>query len=241
MKKSFYSLIVAAVVSFGSLCAQGAEATSQAIVLKVKGTPQAIVAGESQPVALKVGDKLPQGATITTSLGSEVDLQAFNGAVATIKEGSTVNLEKLSVTTSGGAVTKQTALLNLKVGTILSQIDPANHNINDYGIRTPKGVAAARGTAYGVTVTTTGTIQLFVTSSAVTFTNTTTGKTFTVPAGSAVAVHEDGSFETVPFSSIDPDYVSELEKAYGDFKKVGGDTGVPAFDSKAQPQSPSSN
>ena len=129
MKKSFYSVLIAIVFSFAGLCAQGAEATAQAIVLKVKGSCVATVGGQS--TTLKVGDKVPQGALIVTSPDSEVDLQTFNGAVATIEANSTVNVEKLSVTTTGGAVTKQTSLLNLKVGSIISNIDPANHAIND--------------------------------------------------------------------------------------------------------------
>lgn len=198
MKKSFYSLLIATVVALSSLCAQGAEVTSQAIVLKVKGSVHAIIAGQNQPVVVKVGDKLPQGSTIVTSPESEVDIQAFNGAVATIKADSTVGLDKLSVTTSGGAVTKQTALLDLKVGKILSKIDPANHNINDYSIKTPKCVAAARGTAYTVTVTATGKVQVTVTESVVEVINTKTGEVVKVQAGYAVTIDEKGNI-SVPF------------------------------------------
>ncbi|MFA6289154.1 MAG: FecR domain-containing protein [Opitutaceae bacterium] len=192
MKKSFYSLLIAAVFSLGSLCAYGAEATAQAIVLKVKGSANAVFAGQTQPVAIKVGDKLPQGATIVTGPDSEVDVQAFNGAVATIKAGSTVSLEKLSITTAGGAVTKQSALLNLKVGGIVSNIDPANHNINDYGIRTPKGVAAARGTVYTVLVSAGGAVQVFVTQSTIVFTDIN-GRQVIVEAGFQVSVNPDGT------------------------------------------------
>ncbi len=195
MKKSFYSLVIAVILSFGSLCANGAEATAQAIVLKIKGSPTVAFAGQSQS-ALKVGDKLPQGATIVTNSDSEVDIQAFNGAVATIKANSSVSLEKLSVTTSGGAVTKQTALLNLKVGKILSTIDPANHKINDYGIRTPKGVAAARGTVFTVSVAETGAVKVYVTDSAVTFYNPTTGKSVTVQPGQAITISKTGEIST---------------------------------------------
>ena len=240
MKKPFYFLLIAALFSIGSLCARGAEATSQAIVLKVKGTVTVIAAGQTEPVTLKVGDKLPQGATIVTGADSEVDVQAFNGAVATIKSGSTVNLEKLSVTTSGGVVTKQTALLNLKVGAIYSNIDPANHNINDYGIRTPKGVAAARGTTYGVQVKADGTVQLFVTTSAVTFYNTSTGKSVTVPAGSAIKVSPTGVVSSISIGDLVQEEFNNLEKTgTANFKVVGEGTGVPSFDPNAQQQSPS--
>jgi len=212
MKKSFYSLLIAAVFSLGSLCASGAEATAQAIVLKVKGSPTAIFAGQTQSVVLKVGDKLPQGVTIVTSSDSEVAIQAFNGAVSTIKAGTTVNLEKLSVTTSGGAVTKQTALLNLKVGSIVSNIDPANHNINDYGIRTPKGVAAARGTVYEVNVSATGAVQVFVTNSVVDFVGPN-GVTVRVQAGYQVTVDANGNISTPILAPSTP---TEGAKEVGD-------------------------
>jgi len=238
MKKSFYSLLIAALFSISSLCAHGAEATAQAIVLKVTGTVHAISAGQTESVIVKVGDKLPQGATIVTDANSEVDVQAFNGAVATIKAGSTVNLEKLSVTTADGVVTKQTALLSLKVGVILSEIDPANHNINDYSIRTPKGVAAARGTSYGVQVKTDGTVQLFVTTSAVTFYNTTTGKSLTVPAGSAVAVLPNGNMVQIEIGrALDDADVKFIKGHFKDVTVVGDTTDIPSFDPNAQPQS----
>src|SRR5690606_18113253 len=44
-------------------------------------------------------------------------------------------------------------LLDLKKGNIISTIDPSKKSINNYGVRTPKGVAAARGTVYGTSVT----------------------------------------------------------------------------------------
>ncbi len=227
MKKIFFTLIISAVFAFSSFCANGAEANAQAIVLKIKGSATAVLAGQVQPLILKAGDKLPQGATIVTNPDSEIDIQAFNGAVATIKANSTVNLEKLSVNTSGGVVTKQTALLNLKVGSILSTIDPANHNINDYGIRTPKGVAAARGTVYGVSVSSTGKVQVYVTNSEVVFTNPVTGQKITVAAGYQVTVDENGVIST---PVIAPSTPTEGAKEVG-AKEVGDKSAsTPSFD-----------
>jgi len=196
MKKPLYSLLVAALFSLGSLCAHGAEAAAQAIILKVQGTVQSVAEGQA-PVALKVGDKLPQGATIQTGADSLVAVQAFNGAVALITANSKVNLEKLSVTASGGVVTKQTALLNLKVGGIISYIDPANHDINDYAIRTPQGVAAARGTVFIVGVNSSGFAMLIVKDSAVTFTNSA-GQSVTVHPGETVTVNPSTGEISVP-------------------------------------------
>ena len=192
-------------MTFGALCAQGAEVTAQAVVLTVQG-PVTMVMKDGTTAVMKAGDKLSVGTVITTGPSGAADIQVFNGAVATIRPDSTCNLEKLSVTTSGGVVTKQTALLDLKVGTIASNIDPANHNINDYGIRTPKGVAAARGTAYTVNVTSNGRTQVFVSSSAITFTVTTmvngqpVTTSQTVPAGSQITVSGTGVVTVVPLT-----------------------------------------
>ena len=215
MQKSFHSLLIASVMTFGALCAQGSEANAQAIVLAVKGSVTAVMAGQAA-TPVKVGDRLPVGAVITTAPDSETDIQVFNGAVATVRSDTTCALEKLSVTASGGVVTKQTALIDLKVGTIASNIDPANHNINDYGIRTPKGVAAARGTVYVVNVKPNGKTQVFVTNSAVTFTiNVTdaagnkTTSTVTIPAGTQVTVSNTG---VVSQTTLTPEQLQQANK-----------------------------
>jgi len=214
MKKTFYSLIIAVVFSLGSLCAYGAEATAQAIVLKVKGAATVVFEGQTQAIVIKVGDKLPQGATIVTGPNSEIDVQTFNGAVATVKADSTISLEKLSITTSGGAVTKQTALLNLKVGSIVSNIDPANHNINDYSIRTPKGVAAARGTIYTVIVSKNGAVQVFVTQSVITFTDSN-GKVVIIQKGYQFSVNPDGTInEPTEVTATNPESPEATKLSY---------------------------
>jgi hypothetical protein len=191
MKKSLYSLLIAAVVSIGATFAQAAEVTTEAVVLKLKGTAQAVFPGKIDAVAIKEGDKLPEGTVITTGEASEAELQIQAGTVATVKASTTISLEKLSVTSSGGAISKQTALINLKSGSVLSNLDPAKKSVNDYGIRTPKGVAAARGTVYTVNVSATGAVQVFVTNSTVVFISPT-GESVTVEAGFVVTVDENG-------------------------------------------------
>src|SRR5690606_25640113 len=78
--------------------------------------------------------------------------QPFDGTIATLRPNSSVIIEKLSLTTDEGAVKKQTALLDLKAGTVVSTIDPAKRAINDYGVRTPRGIASAKGTSFAVSI-----------------------------------------------------------------------------------------
>ncbi len=193
MKKSLHSLFVAAIVSVTSICAQAAETLSEAVVLKTKGDVQAVLPGQSVPTAVKAGDKLPEGTVIETADKSEVEIQVFSGTVAKIEAGSKVDLSKVSISTENGAITKQTALLNLRIGTVVSTLDPSKKAINDYSIRTPKGVAAARGTRYTVSVSATGEVRTFVARGQVVFLNTVTGQSVTVPNGYVVVVDADGN------------------------------------------------
>jgi len=192
MKHSLLSFFIVAILGVTSLWAQPVETLNEAVVLKVTGVPMVIIG--SQPAReLKVGDKLPQGALITTSGNAEVDIQTFSGSVTTIKPGSNVTLNKLSLTTEGGKVTKQTALLDLTVGTVVSTLDPAKKSINDYSIQTPRGIAAARGTKYSVTVTNDGVVTTVVTRGTVVFINPVTKQQVIVNAGFQVEVRPDGT------------------------------------------------
>lgn len=197
MKKSIQSLFIAAIVSVTAVCVQAAETASEVVVLKVKGAAKAVLPGSTTPVDVKAGSTLPQGASIETSDGAQVELQVFPGIVTTIEAGSKVDLSKLSLTTSQGTVTKQSAVIGLKVGSVVSKLDPSKKAINDYSVSTPKGVAAARGTEYKVVVTTSGEVRLYVSSGTVGFTEKSTGKTVLVPAGSYVVVDSQGNLSEV--------------------------------------------
>lgn len=211
MKKSLHSLFIAGLVSLTAVCVQAAEVLSEAVVLKLSGPAEAVFPGQTKPVALKVGDKLPQGTTITTSNTSEVDVQVFPGTTATIKAGSKVDLEKLALSSSNGVVTKQSSVINLKVGSLVSDLDPAKKAINDYSVRTPKGVAAARGTIYVVYVLSDGSTVTYVARGSVTFINPTTGQSVTVNAGFAVKVDSAGNIGT-PNTSLGRELSAELKK-----------------------------
>ncbi|MSU48984.1 MAG: hypothetical protein EXS37_07855 [Opitutus sp.] len=167
MKKLLALTVAAALLAMTG--ARAAETATKALVLKIIGSSaQVLLPGASAATVLAEGAQLPEGATIITGAGTEVYLKPFEGAVSTIKENSTVGLEKLSVESSGGTVSQQTATLDLKSGNIVSSLDPAKKKINNYGVRTPKGVAAARGTTYTVSldggtytiVTGTGTVTI---------------------------------------------------------------------------------
>lgn len=126
-------------------------------VVKLTGKVEIQLPGLTTPQLLTPDMPVPEGAVIKTSAGAQLLLETFSGAVAAIQADATVIVEKLVVTERGGAVVAQEAMLDLKKGSIVSTLDPAKRAINRYGVRTPKGVAAAHGTVYGVSVTISGT------------------------------------------------------------------------------------
>jgi hypothetical protein len=192
MKKSIQSLLVAAIVSVTVVCVQAAETASEAVVLKVKGAATAVLPGSATPLEIKAGTALPEGTVVETAQDAQVQLQVFSGILTTIEAGSRVKLTKLSLTTSQGVVTKQSAVIGLTLGSVVSKLDPSKKSINDYSVSTPKGVATARGTIYRVVVTTDGETRLYVTQGKVKFTKVGTTDSVDVPVDSYAVIDSEG-------------------------------------------------
>jgi hypothetical protein len=96
---------------------------------------------------LKVGDTVQQGSTLKTGGNSR--------AVITMTTNSAVRLGPNSETLVQALVQsadKPKVLLDLKTGSLGALIDPAVKGKMDFKIKTPSGVAAARGTFYSVVV-----------------------------------------------------------------------------------------
>lgn len=170
--------------------------TTEATVSQLTGSAT-VTLPDGTTTALAPGAKVPQGATITTAADGEVYLQTHTNTVATIKANSTVSVDELSVTTSGGKVTEEKTTLNLKSGNLISALDPAKRNVNNFAVRTPKGVAAARGTTFTVTVNGQN-YSIITTSGSVQITNLATGLVVTIAGGQAsVSTVADGAATAV--------------------------------------------
>jgi hypothetical protein len=122
---------------------------TEATVARVTGTVTATLA-DGSTVAVTEGTKLPQGATITTGDKSEAYLVSHGDSTSVITANSVVEIAELSTTSAGGKVTEQKATLDLKSGNLVAKLNPAKKSVNQYSVRTPKGVAAARGTVFTV-------------------------------------------------------------------------------------------
>lgn len=147
--KKLVSFFTAAFLTAGLACSAAAH---EAKVVKIKGSAEVQLPGRSTSQPLALNTLVPEGASIRTGGDSEVYLEVFPGGIATIGADTNVLVEKLGLEKQGNVITSQEALLDLKKGTIISSLDPSKKAINKYGVRTPKGVASARGTVYAVTV-----------------------------------------------------------------------------------------
>lgn len=127
--------------------ALAALAAPSATVLTVKGGVQS--AGQS----LQPGAALPAGSMIRTEAGSEATLRFFDGTVATMLSDSELTVERLDTQGETGAALKETTVLNLARGTVIASLDPAKKDVTSFSVRTPRGIAIARGTVFAVRVT----------------------------------------------------------------------------------------
>ena len=140
--------ISALVAAFATaLVAHAQDTQTEATVTAISGSVTIkLPDGSSSPAT--PGMKLPQGAEIITGVGAQATIQSHEGIVSVLGEKADATLNKLSVSASG----MRNAEIGLKSGSIASSLDPAKKSSNNYGVRTIKGVAAARGTNYSVTI-----------------------------------------------------------------------------------------
>ena len=128
----------------------GAAFASDAKVVKIVGSGSAYFTppggSKTKIVASPAGQVIPEKSVVETGPGIEVLIETVSGAVATLRQNSQVVLDELV------AGSNRKVRLNLKAGDIVSTLDPTRNRETDYGIVTPNGVAAARGTVYSVSV-----------------------------------------------------------------------------------------
>ncbi|MBL9187117.1 MAG: FecR domain-containing protein [Opitutaceae bacterium] len=158
-----FALLVASVFAIVLLPAT-ALAQMTAKIVRITGNPQQATitspTGASSPAAVNL--PVVEGSTIETRAGVDLYVETFPGAVATIRQNSLVKLSGLRLLSAGADAGKRQAELDLQRGKIISTLDPTKQAITKYGIKTPRGVAAARGTVYGVSAVAAGTSAFVV-------------------------------------------------------------------------------
>ena len=141
--KTRISLCVLALV----VASTQANAEDKARVSSVSGTVTYAANGSGSFSPLAAGAEIPIGSRVRTGSDGTAVIVVVSGAAMQVSENSDVTIEAMS-----SDAAKRKALVSLRTGTVSALIDPKRSKQTDFKIQTPQGVAAARGTFYGVTV-----------------------------------------------------------------------------------------
>jgi len=136
-------LAVLGFVLVGTMLMAASASAQEAKVLKKLGAGNATITVNGATNSVGEGTKIPVGAVIKTDGNSELYIETLDGAVSTVKKNTTIALEILNA---------NQAQINLTMGDVVSQLDHNRLVNKTYGVRTPKGVASARGTTYAIKV-----------------------------------------------------------------------------------------
>lgn len=143
------------ILAFILLALGGVTGLAQALTGKVTlvaGTVEYQAPGGSFTLASR-GDILAEGTTVRTGPSSRAVIVAGPGAAIRVGPESTVILTNLALEQAvAGASTSDAMLIDVTEGTVSALIDRSKQPGADFQVRTPQGVAAARGTYYAVTV-----------------------------------------------------------------------------------------
>ena len=111
------------------------------------GDVQSVPKDGGAGAAVNVGDKVAVGTTIKTGADSRAVVVITARSAIRISENSEVVIE-----TVDEAATPDNVLIDLKSGSLGALLKPNAAGELDFKVRTPSGVAAARGTFYSVAV-----------------------------------------------------------------------------------------
>jgi len=141
-------LVIAMILSNTSVVA----ATVQANAKSVSGKVEFSQPGSAKFEPLKTGQTLAIGSNIKTGADGVAILLTVPGAAVRVGPNSQLTLTELDFEKAGEKIIKRKAALDLKTGTVSALIEHNSPDTTDFRIKTPQGIAAARGTFYGVTV-----------------------------------------------------------------------------------------
>lgn len=132
-----------------ALFSTSALSAEMAKIIRMTGTQDVVVTlPDGSSIAGSAGLEMPVDSLIEVNAGTRLFFKTFEGQITVVEPDSVIFLETIEVTTAG----KEKTVVELKSGNLVANLDPTKRGTNDYGVRTPKGVAAARGTNYTVSV-----------------------------------------------------------------------------------------
>jgi hypothetical protein len=123
-----------------------------AVAKEVEGSAEYTLPGDGVFHALTVGTELPSGSRVRTKADGLVYILTLPGAAIRVGGNSDMTLSEVVADASAGTQDKAKAIISLQSGTVHALIKKEMSKEVDLRIRTPQGVAAARGTFFGVHV-----------------------------------------------------------------------------------------
>ncbi|MGF1678504.1 MAG: hypothetical protein ACFCUX_04845 [Candidatus Methylacidiphilales bacterium] len=151
MKTTIYSVLcmMVCLVMSGRVQAQDASGmqADTGKILSTVGSVTILLPGESTPKPAIKGQPVPEGSTLITADGSQCMVGLTAGASTLVESGSELTVDTLQIKKSGNQVSQRNIELELKSGSNLSFLKQMG-SISDYSVKTPIGVAAARGTIW---------------------------------------------------------------------------------------------
>ena len=130
----------------------------EAKVKSVSGKVEFALAGSTEFSPLAAGQKLAAGSTVRTGEDGTAILVTLPGAAIRLEKQTQLILSEMDLTKTkdektGKEAPRKKAFIELKSGTVSALIhNKVEFESTDFKIKTPQGVAAARGTFFGVTV-----------------------------------------------------------------------------------------
>lgn len=147
MNRTFYgrtALVIAVTLTF-AFGAKGAPESGKVTV--AIGEVKAFTEEGAEGVPVEKGDKVAVGTTVKTGADSRAVIVITPRSAIRISENSEVIIE-----TVDEAASPKVVMIDLKDGSLGALLKPDASTELDFRVRTPSGVAAARGTFYAVVV-----------------------------------------------------------------------------------------
>ena len=156
------SLLRASILFFAFFPAAGGLLGQSIRVLLVSGPATIQDPDDPAPRAVEKGELVPIGSRIVTGAGARVVLTPFPGIKSILAENSSVLVERAVESATADRAKLQQATLDLRTGVLVSDLEKESGVVYDYAVRTPRGLAGARGTLYTVAVDPSGVESILV-------------------------------------------------------------------------------
>lgn len=187
----------------GAACTLVLSLSGQTVrVLSVSGEATLQGPGDPAPRVIKKGDTIVVGTKIITGDGARVILTPLPGVNSIISPKSEVVIERVSVSPPDAATqtSVHSAVLDLKAGAVTTDLKSSPGVALDYGVRTARGLAGARGTTYTVGINAAGIQTVVVADGRISLT-LADGRVIDLVPGQVSITRTDGGTQAVNSAS----------------------------------------